>query len=183
MPACSSTRPEIAVISGAGSKAPLSGDINAGRYLFSDWHNATNRGFIVNQGNSDGTSGDPGSVVVVDGATETVAGYAEVPPNPFGIGIDQVNNRVYVGTPRRPAVHGQLAIIDAMDPLEDAELCASCHHRLPGSVAGVPAERHRRAAGIRPPRRRQPGQSQGLRVADRRFTDLARRARSRHQRS
>jgi len=109
------TKPEIAVLSGSGREGTLSGTGGAGRYVYSAWHDASNRGFFVNQGNAGGTSAAPGTVVVIDGATETIR-YTDVPPNPFGIGIDQVNHKVYVASLSAPDTHGQVAILDATAP-------------------------------------------------------------------
>ena len=114
------TTPQLVRVSGAGFEGPLPDPGTllpaAGRFLFGSWHNASNKGFIVNMGNPGGTGLDPGSVVIVDGATDSVEMLGEVPPNPFGIGIDQDTGKVFVGTLSGPGgIHGTVVTANAND--------------------------------------------------------------------
>ena len=106
------TAPTVIKMSGAGFEGPLTGLTGHGRFLYSAWHNATNYGFITSQGDEDGTSSDPGTVLVIDGNTDTVLGSLDVPAGPFGIDVDQTANKLYVASLPTATAHGALTIGD-----------------------------------------------------------------------
>jgi hypothetical protein len=112
-----STTAQLMKLSGAGAGGPIADPSNllrpAGRILFSAWHNATNRGFIVNNSNPAGTGTDPGSVIIVDGATDSILEVGEIPSNPFGIGIDQDNGNVYFAHLAGPGTQGGVFVGNA----------------------------------------------------------------------
>ena len=112
-----STTPQLVKVSGAGAEGPIADPSHllptAGRFLFSAWHNATNLGFIVNTGNPEGTGIEPGSVIVVDGATDSVMEVGEIPTNPFGIGVDQDTGNIYFAHLSGPFTQGGVFVANA----------------------------------------------------------------------
>ncbi|HYE88743.1 MAG TPA: Ig-like domain-containing protein, partial [Vicinamibacterales bacterium] len=113
------TAPQLVKLSGAGLEGPI-GDPGtqlpaAGRFLFSAWHEATNKGFIVNVGNQAGTGSSTGTVIVVDGTTDSVEFLGEVLPNPFGIAVDQEDDKIFVATLAGAGTHGNVLMADAND--------------------------------------------------------------------
>lgn len=112
------TGANIEKLSGAGFEGALSGINTEGRYLYSAWHRNSDRGFMLNQANDTGTSANAGTVLGIDGATGAALGYVDVLPMPFGIGIDQDGDKVYVGSLQAPNAHGGVSILDVSGPGE-----------------------------------------------------------------
>ncbi len=106
----------IGKISGSGFEGVVPGLSTGARYVFSARHVNTNRYFILNMANDSGTSIDPGSMVVLDGATDALLGVLDTPPNPFGIGIDQTSDKVYVASLSTSSARGGITIYDAVNP-------------------------------------------------------------------
>jgi parallel beta-helix repeat protein len=106
------TQADVLVMAAAGIEGSLAGVQHRGRYLSGEWHNHTNRAFIVDQGDSNGVTSEPGSVLVIDGTNDTVLGTVDVLPGPFGLGIDQNADKVYVASLSAPFTHGGLTIVD-----------------------------------------------------------------------
>jgi hypothetical protein len=117
---------QLLKISGAGAEGPVADPSNllkpAGRLLFSAWHNATNLGFIVNNSHPDGTDTEEGSVIIIDGATDSIMEVGGIPQNPFGIGIDQDNGNIYFANLSGPGTHGGVFVANAntLDEVGDA---------------------------------------------------------------
>ena len=105
----------IAMVAGAGFGGVIPGLRPEGRYVDSARHVATNRYFILNQGNQAGTSPAPGSMIVIDGATDAVIDVLDTLPNPFGIGINQATGTVYVASLQSPLGAGGIQMFDATD--------------------------------------------------------------------
>jgi hypothetical protein len=130
-----SSTAQLIKISGAGAEGPVADPSNllkpAGRILFSAWHNDTNRGFIVNNSNPDGTGTDTGSVIIVNGATDEIIEVGEIPPNPFGIGIDQDNGNVYFASLAGPGTHGGIFVANANTLTEVGEATGPNGNPLP----------------------------------------------------
>ena len=105
----------IAKVSGAGFDGLIPAVLPEGRYNFSARHNATNRYFMLNQSNQGGTSISPGTMLVIDGATDTVIDVLDTLPSPFGIGIDQATGAIYVAALNSPLGIGGIQKFDAND--------------------------------------------------------------------
>jgi hypothetical protein len=105
----------IGVVSGAGPLGTIGGITANGRYVASARHLATNRYFVINTGNQAGTSSGPGTVVVIDGATDAVIKQLQTLPVPFGIGIDQSAAKIYVASVTGDGTHGGVRIFNASD--------------------------------------------------------------------
>jgi DNA-binding beta-propeller fold protein YncE len=115
----------VAKVSGSGFEGFIPGVNPASRYLFSERYNAANQYFITGHGFAIPQESDPGMLLLVDGATDTVPPNLDLATNPFpfGIGIDQVSNEAYIastaGLTHGQLLHGDLSILD--DPNNGAE--------------------------------------------------------------
>ena len=70
-----------------------------GRQTFLARNGVTNTIYALNSGSiaAGGADGLPGFVNVIDGVSNTVTASVPVGGNPFGLAVDEVNNRIYVG--------------------------------------------------------------------------------------
>lgn len=86
----------------------------SGRYAFLAQHANTNRVYALNSAaNLSGTSNSvPGFVSVIDGSTNTVIANVEVGNQPFGLGINQVTNSIYVSNAGLAGFPGGMTVID-----------------------------------------------------------------------
>jgi len=85
----------------------------AGRLTFGARDAATNRFFIVNGTNPAGTNvGVPGSLVVVDGATNAVVRTVETANSPFGAGLNQATGKLYIAGQAIAGIPGQVVVHD-----------------------------------------------------------------------
>ncbi|HYB96381.1 MAG TPA: Ig-like domain-containing protein, partial [Vicinamibacterales bacterium] len=107
------TNTGIGIVSGSGLMGEVALATNGGRVNFSVRQNSTNRYFFANQANQSGTSSAPGTVIVVDGATDTAIKYLSTLPQPFGIGFNQVAQKLYVASMPGDTAHGGLRVFDA----------------------------------------------------------------------
>lgn len=109
----------VAIFNQTGEIGMVSGIPHGdGRFLFGARNATTNRVYVANLSASaaGGSEALPGYVAVIDGATN--ASIANVPAGniPFGIGINEVTNKIYVGNSNDgPSFPGGLTIINGAD--------------------------------------------------------------------
>ena len=73
----------------------------------------------VNLRSAAGTNNEDGSVILIDGATNSVESIEDTLPNPFGIAIDQETGHIYVAHLAGPGTHGNIVRGNANDLEED----------------------------------------------------------------
>ncbi len=89
-----------------------------GREVFAVRNSVTNRIYTLNTAATvaGGSDALPGFVRVIDGFSNTVIASVPVGPFPFGIGIDETRNKIYVGNGSDGAAFpGGISIIDGVD--------------------------------------------------------------------
>jgi hypothetical protein len=100
-------------LGGAASSLTLAHDV--GRIVFAAGNTQTNRLYVVNtSANATGSASTPGSVSVIDGATGGLLTTVDVGNLPFGIGINETTNKIYVGNGGAGFLPGGISVIDGV---------------------------------------------------------------------